>query len=140
MRKIWFLFLVVFALNGCKQQKTIYEIDDELIREYLAKTNINAIKDDSGMYYYIEEEGTGPHPTPASYIDVSCTGYHLDSVVFRSPSSSVRGQLSGYMLGWQYGLPYFRKGGKGKLFIPRYLGNPTTNQVLVFDIELKNVW
>ena len=138
MKKILFIGLILSILGGCKETKTTSEIDDEVIQAYLEKTNINAEKHASGLYYIIEEGGDGNHPTIYDNIDVLCLGYYTDSLIFQSNDESIKGPLSNFISGWQYGIPLFSKGGKGKIFLPRNLGY--NREVLIFDIELRNVW
>jgi len=131
-------FIILFF--GCEEKKTVYEIDDEIIQEYLQKTHLDtaAIKHSSGLYYIIENEGYGKHPDIYDNIEVLTLGYYTDSVVFQSDNAPINGPLSSFIKGWQYGIPMIGKGGKIKLFIPRYLAY--NKEVLIFDIDLRNVW
>ena len=138
MRNLILFGLLSISILSCKDDKTTYEIDDELIRDYLAKTNIAATKHSSGLYYFIEKEGNGIKPTYNSNILVKTLGYYLDSVVFQKNTNDIEMPLKTAILGWQHGIPLFSEGGSGKLFIPRHLGYNT--EVLVFDIELKEVF
>ncbi|MCX6297073.1 MAG: FKBP-type peptidyl-prolyl cis-trans isomerase, partial [Bacteroidetes bacterium] len=54
--------------------------------------------------------------------------------------------LNEVIKGWTEGIPYFKKGGKGKLIIPADLGYGSDdyngipgNSVLIFDIKLIDV-
>lgn len=136
MRNLLVLGFLLFAFVSCEDDKTTYEIDDEIIRDYLAETGIDAIKHQSGIYYIVEDEGSGAYPTLYDHVDVNYKGYFVDSMTF--DEGNVHGMLNGYIAGWQYGIPMFKKGGSGKLFIPRHLGYNI--EVLIFDIELRNVW
>jgi FKBP-type peptidyl-prolyl cis-trans isomerase FkpA len=138
MRNLLLFGLLSISILSCKDDKTTYEIDDELIRDYLAKTNIAATKHSSGLYYFIVKEGNGEFPTYSSNINVKTLGYYLDSTVFQKDINDIEGPLESFILGWRYGIPLLSEGGSGKLFIPRHLGYKT--EVLVFDIELKEVF
>jgi FKBP-type peptidyl-prolyl cis-trans isomerase len=141
MRKILFLSLFFITLVSCEEDVVdTTAVDDQIIREYLSKAHIDAKKHSSGLYYVIEKEGEGSHPSIYDNIDVLCLGYFVDSTVFQSNKQSIKGQLKSFIPGWQYGIPLFKKGGRGKLFIPRKLGYGTNSQVMIFDIELRNVW
>ena len=131
-------FTVLFF--GCEEKKSVYEIDDEIIQEYLQKTHLDSIakKHSSGLYYIIENEGYGKHPDIYDNIEVLTLGYYTDSVVFQDNNAPINGQLSSFIEGWKYGIPLIGKGGKIKLFIPRYLAY--NKEVMIFDIELRNVW
>ena len=137
MKYLFFIGVLTLVFGSCEDKKTTYETDDELIQDYLAKANINATKHESGLYYIIEEEGNGAHPTYYDNIVVNYYGYYVDSTSF-DEGTSVDFPLSHLYKGWQYGLPLFGQGGKGTLFLPRHLAN--SQAVMIFDIELLNVW
>ncbi len=138
MKKLLLFILVVITVLGCNDIRPNSEVDDELIRDYLTKNNIDAIKHKSGLYYIIEKEGNGEHPTIYDNVEVLCLGYFLDGVVFQKDNVAVKGPLRDFYAGWQYGIPLFSKGGKGKLFLPRNLGKG--DEVRIFDVNLRNVW
>ena len=98
------------------------------------------------MYYVIEKEGSGKHPTINDKVTVHYEGTFLDGKKF--DSSYDRGEtitfpLKGVIKGWQEGIPLFKEGGKGLLIIPPDMayGNKKIpgippNSVLVFKVEL----
>ena len=137
MRNLLFIGLLLMAFTGCEEDENIYEIDDGIIQDYLAKENIEATKHESGIYYIIEEEGDGINPTIYDNIVVNYRGYYVNNSTF-DEGVKTDFQLSSLYPGWQYGLPLFKKGSKGKLFLPRHLANNKT--VMIFDIELIHVW
>ena len=148
MKKTLFLLVgVALCFTACKKQS---EKDEELILEYISENNLDALSTSEGLYYIINEEGTGDRPAVTDEVIADYEGYLLDGSVF--DSSYERGQpstfpLSGVILGWQIGIPFFKEGGSGKLIIPSELGygdrSPSSkipkNSVLVFDIELIEV-
>ena len=79
-------------------------------------------------------------------VTVHYHGTLLDGTVF--DSSVERGEPISFSLGqvipgWQEGIPYLKKGGKGKLIIPSHLayggrraGKIPPFSVLVFEVEL----
>ena len=99
------------------------------------------------MYYVIDVVGTGVQPNSSSQVTVAYKGYYTDGSVFdESSSAGLTFSLSGVIQGWTEGIPYFRKGGKGKLLIPSKLGygregsgSVPGNTVLIFDINLIDV-
>lgn len=123
---------------GCDDQKYSWEYDEEEISGYLKETGLDeiAIKHEYGFYYIIEVQGTGATPNASNYINAKYKGFYSDSTVF--DEGEIRSQLSGLYLGWQYGLPLIKEGGKGKLFLPRNMADGTS--VMIFDVELLNVW
>jgi len=106
-----------------------------------------ATKTPSGIYYIMEKEGEGAHPTPADNITAHYHGTLLNGNVF--DSSVERGvpfkfQLGRVIKGWQEAMGMMKPGGKGKFVIPSALAygergagaSIPPNSPLVFDIEL----
>ena len=149
--KISFLipFLGLVMLGSCSKDQVA--IDNDKIAEYLAENNLTAEVTEDGLYYIINNEGTGARPTLEDDVTVHYKGYLLNGDIF--DSSYDRGKkatfpLYGVIQGWQLGIPLFKEGGSGTLIIPSRLGygeNPPRgsfikkNDVLIFDIELFNV-
>lgn len=135
------LFMVI---SSCNKEDDISEKDDKIIRQYLADNNLTATKTASGLYYLIEEAGSSLKPNINSEVRVQYTGFYTDGEVFDSNVFTY--PLYGFIQGWQEGLQYFGKGGKGMLFVPSKLGygsNPPAgipaNAVLIFNIYLIDV-
>jgi FKBP-type peptidyl-prolyl cis-trans isomerase FkpA len=151
MSKIIFTCLISLGfifLSSC--QKDYVKLNDEEINDYLSKNNLQAEKTSEGLYYIINEEGTGDRPTVSDRVTVHYSGYLTNGTIF--DSSYDRGQratfpLSGVIKGWQMGIPKIKEGGSCKLIIPSHLAygaNPPSgsipkNAVLIFDIELFEV-
>lgn len=126
-----------------------YEVENNLeIIEYLESNQIaSAVKTDSGLYYLIEEEGQGNHPTINSNVTVVYKAYLTDNIVFEeSDDEGITTDLNKVISGWAEGIQYFKEGGSGKLFIPSHLGygiydyaNIPGGSVLIFDVELVSI-
>ena len=146
---IIFLLLSLFILNACNDEDIIseekqLEIDIDKIENYLIDNGLYAESTESGLHYIIEVEGTGSHPTVDSTIKVTYTGKYLNGEVFSSGTEEYI--LINLLPGWQEGIPFFKEGGSGMLFIPSVLGYGSSdyfqipgNSVLIFDIELLSV-
>ncbi|MBI9067463.1 MAG: FKBP-type peptidyl-prolyl cis-trans isomerase [Salinivirgaceae bacterium] len=145
--KISLIFFAALFVFGCSKDEEDKDTrsSDEKILEYLAEHNIEAIKDTSGLYYYIERQGDGTYmDTTQTTVYLFYKGYFTNGRVFDSRTTSPYGAvLSETVKGWQIGIPLFDKGAKGKLFIPSELGyGPNDyneipgNSVLIFDIEV----
>ncbi|MFZ4543300.1 MAG: FKBP-type peptidyl-prolyl cis-trans isomerase [Saprospiraceae bacterium] len=111
------------------------------IRAYAAKKNYKLDSLSSGLYYLIEKQGSGNNPTINSSVTVNYKGYFSDDVIFDGSTATF--PLYNVIAGWQIGIPLFKKGGIGKLFVPSRLaygnkgsGNIGPNKVILFDIEL----
>lgn len=145
------LMLILLACTGlisCESQETV---DEELILKYIADNELNANATVEGLYYVIDEEGTGARPDITSTVTVDYEGFTLDGSIF--DSSYDRGEpatfpLTNVITGWQLGIPLYREGGSGTLLIPSrmaYGNNPPPgsgirrNEVLAFDVELHTV-
>jgi FKBP-type peptidyl-prolyl cis-trans isomerase FkpA len=129
------------------------QIEQKNIESYLTQNGLTGVKTAAGMYLVTEKEGTGKQPVNGSTVRVNYTGKLLNGQQFdsslspgREPFEFVIGQGS-VIRGWDEGIPYFKEGGKGKLFIPSTLGygeqgmgsQIPPNSILVFDIELVEV-
>lgn len=127
------------------------EVEEERIKQYLADNNLTgkAKKTESGIYYIVDVQGTGPAPLLTSTVVVNYTGTLTDGTKF--DSSYDRGtpatfKLNGLIVGWQEGMQLFNEGGRGKIIIPSSLGYGNKkqgtiprNSILIFDIELIEV-
>ncbi|EJF99549.1 FKBP-type peptidyl-prolyl cis-trans isomerase [Flavobacterium sp. F52] len=121
--------------------------NDKEIKDYLTKNNLTATKSESGLYYIINEPGTGAQPTASSKVTVAYKGYFTNGNIFdQSNSSGITFPLSEVIKGWTEGIPYFKEGGSGVLLIPSHLaygsyprpGIPA-GSVLIFDVKLIKV-
>jgi len=120
--------------------------NDKEITAYIAKHELNAQKTESGLYYVIEEEGTGIQPDAKSTVTVAYKGSFTNGTIFDGNEEGVKFDLNRVIEGWTEGIPYFKEGGKGKLLIPSHLayGYEYNNGIpggstLIFDIELIKV-
>lgn len=149
MKRVFILFTITLSFAFCKKKSTATqaELDEKIITNYITDHKLNATATGSGLYYVISSQGTGAQPNANSNVTVKYKGSLKDESVF--DQSSVTGatfNLKSVIQGWQHGMPYFKKGGKGTLLIPSALGygsqamgNIPANSVLIFDIELLNV-
>ncbi|MFD2874403.1 FKBP-type peptidyl-prolyl cis-trans isomerase [Mucilaginibacter ximonensis] len=156
------LVIILFLLAGltsCKKDllgsRAAYEAqagkDDELVQSYLKANSLQATKaDTSGVYYIIEQPGTGTDLfTASTQVSVGYVGKvinkDLSEQVFARSDDPSKGQdfhptfvLSQVILGWQLGIPYGQKGGKIRLFIPsRYAYGPNAQPLVGTQYGLK---
>ncbi|MDT0554068.1 FKBP-type peptidyl-prolyl cis-trans isomerase [Urechidicola vernalis] len=138
-------FLLLFACTSDETPITDYSAEnDQQIIEYIAKHNLNASKSSSGLYYVIDEVGTGDKITATSDISVKFKGSLIDGTVFENTEGEIVSfNLQGLIQGWVEGLQLFNHGGKGTLLIPAHLGfgnstkeNIPAGSVLIFEIEI----
>lgn len=123
---------------------------DAAIEKYLADNKIENVKTSpDGFYYVIDKEGNGAFPQVGKTVNVHYVGTRLDGKKF--DSSRDRGKPFDFPLGqgrvikgWDKGIPLFREGSRGKLFLPAdvaYGANGAgadipANTPLIFDIEV----
>ncbi len=104
---------------------------------------------DSGLWYYVLEEGEGAQPQPSDRVTVHYEGWFPNGEIF--DSSIERGTPATFGLdqvipGWTEGVGMMRQGGKRLLIIPGAIaygqqarGPIPANATLVFEVELINV-
>lgn len=153
--KYLFLLFIPFALflSSCEDNNfidfaAIAEEDEQAILTYLEENQIeDAIRHESGMYYDIEDVGSGGSPSINSEIQVRYKGYLTDGTVFDETTGDDTRFffLSQMIRGWQIGIPLLQKGGSAMFFIPSNLGygyngsgNIPGNSVIIFEVELVN--
>ena len=117
--------------------------NEKEITDYLAKNNLTAQKTSTGLHYIITEEGTGKQPILQSNITFTYKGSLTNGNVFDQSTSQVTFPLARLILGFQQGLPLFKEGGSGILFIPAHLGYGSSGSqtipggsVLIFEVKL----
>lgn len=147
------LILVVTLFSSCsKDDSPSFELIDyseeneATITKYITDNNLTATKSDTGLYYVINELGTGEHPTATDNVTVTYKGYFTDGTVFDQSTQEISFNLTQVIKGWTEGLQYFKEGGSGTLLIPAHLGYGNfppsgipKGAVLLFDIELISI-
>ena len=138
-----FAFLLL-VLSGCKKEDS-----QETIEQYLTRSNLmsSVTKDPRGFYYQIMTPGTGATPTLSSKVTVFYKGSLTNGNIFDQTSANpVTFGLNQLILGWQYGIPLVKAGGRIMLYLPPSLGYGSqsmgqipANSALIFDITLQGV-
>ncbi len=131
-------------------------IDDKILSDYLAKNNITTTKTSKGTYVEIQNPGTGEQVETGKAITVDYKGMTLAGKVFDQSYDSSGKSVKPYTFmvgergaieGWPDGLVYFKKGGKGRLFIPSHLAygargagpDIPANTPLMFEVAVLDV-
>ncbi len=130
------------------------DIDNDIIASYLAENQIEATKDESGLYYTIDDEGEGESViTDYSKINVSYVGTFLNGTEFdKGVTVDKYGNympLNKLIEAWRIGLPKLKKGGSATFYCPSQLaygssdkhdndGNVTIpgNSILIFKVDV----
>ena len=147
--------ILLFALVSCgddNKSENIEAIDyrvqnEEDIKTYIEENNLEAQKSNTGLYYVVNEPGTGAQPTASSDVTVAYKGYYLSETVFdESDSNGISFNLQKVITGWTEGITYFKEGGNGLLLVPSHLGYGSSDNrgipggsVLVFEVNLISV-
>lgn len=127
---IAFLFTSAGCLKGVEEQKCNYDDcafkaptgEVEALRQYLASNNITATEHCSGLFYVIENPGTGKNPEACFRVSVNYKGMLTDGTVFDQSQQPVTFGLNQVVRGWTNGVPLVKVGGRIILYIPPSLG------------------
>jgi FKBP-type peptidyl-prolyl cis-trans isomerase len=145
--------------NERKQKELQAKSQNEIkeLEAYLAKNNIQYTKTPSGAYVEIKEKGTGPIGDTGATAMVFYTGKlfkdgtafdsNIDPKFQHTQAYPVQLGMGGSVRGFDEGLMYFGKGGKGRIFIPSFLGygeqgsgdRIPPNASLIFEVEIKDI-
>lgn len=145
MKQLLFICALVL-FTACEKDEAPKDYsaeNEEEIQAYLAENNLEAKKSGSGLYYIIEDEGTGAVPQADDRVKVTYKGYFTDGTVFEENEEGISIPLNYLIRGWVEGLGYIKEGGKATLIIPAHLaygdnkqGDIPRGSVIIFDIEL----
>ncbi|WP_299055324.1 FKBP-type peptidyl-prolyl cis-trans isomerase [uncultured Polaribacter sp.] len=148
MKPYFYLLLSILLFSSCVKSDANFEPQTDVdILNYIEENNLDATKTSSGLYYVINQQGTGERPTSTSNVTVAYKGYFLDGNTFdQSNANGISFGLNQVIAGWTEGITYFKKGGEGILLIPYQLGYGINGRgsipggaALIFDIKLIDV-
>ncbi len=135
-----------------KEAEEIIAKEDATIQEYITSNNLNGVKQPSGLYYVQMTPGSGVKAEPGKTVSVHYTGKLLDGTEFdssidRGPFDFGLGQGQ-VIAGWDEGVSMMSVGEKGIFILPSGLaygsrgagGDIPPNAILIFEIELLDVW
>lgn len=148
-----------------ERAKVLMVEDGQKIEEYAQANGLDVQKTENGLYYVIDQEGTGPETTPGTTMYVDYAGYLLDGTIFDTSIESLAQEKGIYnagrpyeplpvnvgmgqvIPGWDEGLMLLKKGSKAKFLIPSPLAYGENgagsligpNSILIFDVEVKDV-
>ena len=148
MKHLLSVFALVFFMSCSKDKETDYVAQNEQdIVAYTTKNNLTAQRSESGLYYIINEPGTGAQPRATSNVTVAYKGYYTNGTVFdKSKPEGIPFGLDEVIKGWTEGIAYFKEGGSGILLVPAHLGYGNNDyrgipggSVLIFEVKLISV-
>lgn len=125
-------------------------VDSIDLETYFTQNNIQAQNTNDGLYYQFFEEGRGEYPKAGDYVMLHYTGRLTDGSVFDESGAEPFTFQLGYrqvIRGWEQGIPLFRVGSKGLLFVPPNLGFGRTgagevippDAALIYEIEVLKI-
>lgn len=142
--------MIMMAFSACKKNNCDYnecaikapDSEIQAVKDYLASQGItNATQHCSGMFYVIQDAGSGKQPTACSDVNVTYSGMLTSGVVFDQGTISFG--LDEVITGWRNGVTKIGTGGFIHLYIPPTLGYGASangpipaNSILVFDVQL----
>lgn len=142
-------FLLALSVSSCQ---TYSEEDkssfDQKIQAYIKKSKVKYEKSESGLYYYIEQEGEGDFIKYKDEVSIIYEGRLLNGQVVDGAHTKepLTYEVSKFIAAWKEALLYVKKGGKLKLIAPPHLGygdneleDIPKNSILVFDLEVLDV-
>jgi FKBP-type peptidyl-prolyl cis-trans isomerase FkpA len=144
------LLVLTICISCSKDKETTVDFvaqNEKDITEFIATNKLTAQRSDSGLYYVINEPGTGVQPTATSNVTVAYKGTFINGKIFdQSTNAGIKIGLNQVIKGWTEGIPYFKTGGSGMLLIPAHLGYGSYDykgipggSVLIFDVKLISV-
>ena len=154
MKKLLLVLAIAGIVNsGCSKNKCDYnecatkapDTEIQAVQSYLSSKGItNAVQHCSGIFYVIDNAGSGKHPNGCSEVNVTYKGMLTNGSTFDQGTTDLR--LDEVIPGWRNGIPRVAVGGIIHLYIPPTLGygpyanGPIpANSILVFDVTLNGV-
>lgn len=146
------LLFPFLLMQGCLKNKNeciakTVQSEEAIMQAYAASHGMAYTRHPAGIYYQITNQGSGTPVTSNSRVSVIYTGKLLDDTVFDQATAATGFYpVSGFIVGWQYALPFLNKGGSLRLLVPSSLaygcvgvGNIPANAVLYFDVQVADV-
>lgn len=156
--KIALACLPVCSLLSCTKtspeaapQMTMDAETDTRIQKYLFAHNEVALRDPSGLYYRIYNQGDSVHfVKPTSVVSVNYTNQLMNGAIIDASFDVTNFNnriLKNHIPGWQIGLGKISKGGRIRMYIPPYLAFGTVgvpdivppNAIIISDVELVDI-
>jgi len=160
----FFSFTILIFSGSCKKDDTattpVYDsvkqaaIDDSVLNKYFNEKGLkgNVNKTPSGLYYKItKQHADSLHVNSGQIAFVRYKLFLLDSTLIESNVDDAQGYpytpgSSSVIPAWQEGIPLFRKGEEGYLYVPSVLGYKNVGQskfpantCLIFFIRIANI-
>lgn len=156
MKKFFLAAFVASLFAACKKDKCDYNecavvapsSEIASVQSYLTSNSITATQHCSGIFYAVDNAGSGKQPNGCSTVTVNYEGKLTNGTVFDKTTAGNPAEfdLSGLVTGFRNGALQIKSGGKVRVYIPPSLGYGSTarpglpaNSILIFTIELVSV-
>ena len=97
--------------NDTKEEVDYSAKNEAEITAYIAENHLDAKRTDSGLYYVINDKGTGKQANATSTVTVFYKGYLIDKTPFtQSLDAGDSMNLQGMIKGWIEGISMFKEG------------------------------
>ena len=130
--------------------------DDKILSDRISSDKANAVKTAKGVYVVIQTPGEGEAIDSGKAVTVDYKGMTLAGKVFDQSYDASGNSLHPFTFpigqhaaieGWEEGIKLFKKGGKGRIYIPSGLAygqrgagaDIKANECLIFDISVVDV-
>jgi FKBP-type peptidyl-prolyl cis-trans isomerase FkpA len=138
------------SFDACATVAPASEI--QAVQNYLTTNSLTATQHCSGLFYRIENAGSGTTPKACSNVSVKYKAYFISGTVFDQQTTAVALSLGNTIRGWRCAVPLIKASGRIVLYIPPSLaygsqdlrdqsGNIVipANSILIFEIDLVSV-
>ena len=156
MKKILCSLSIALIFLSCAKDKCSYDecayvapsTEIQALQNYLQANSIAATQHCSGIFYVVNDPGTGKRPTGCSYVTVKYKGTLTNGNVFDETTGNATASfdMGRLIRGFTNGTMQIKSGGKVTIYIPPYLGygGQTTGSIpansnLIFTVELLDV-
>ncbi len=149
MKKLVYTLLLIFIFFSCKTYSDNDKSNfDKKIKNFLKKSRNKYQKSESGLYYFIENQGEGDFIKLTDEVSFTYEGKLLNGNIFdgENKKKPITLKVSSLIQGWQEALLYLKNGGRIKLVVPPQLAygdynldDIPKNSVLFFHIEIMSV-
>lgn len=129
------------------EPKTLEQIEENKIIEYLAENNLEAVRTRSGVYIANHQVGSGDSILWGDPIRVDYKGYFMDGKEFDSSykrNKPIEFRVGSMVAGWNEAIPFLKIGSKATFVLPSHMGYGKKgfpgfvgpDQILLFDIDI----
>jgi FKBP-type peptidyl-prolyl cis-trans isomerase FkpA len=166
LKKIVFGLIIIGSFTGCLKNEPVNNTcnydpcsykapaaEIQAVKDYLASNNITATEHCSGLYYVIDNPGSGKAVTACGAVKASYIGKLTNGKTFDQGEFNQFYPFSNLIRGWANGIPLIKQGGKIHLYIPSSLGYGSqdvkdsngnvvipANSVLIFEVTLTDIY